>query len=169
VEVLSEVRFLGNGARPSLFHFPAAATLLAGPPLAAPPPVAGPQRHPARPGQLLAGCSPVRHACCSPRARPSRSPPPPRPARPPAARSPRHRRLLGRPDTAGCSAASLPPATRAPRRSRLLGRPATAARRVTVSSIQVTTSECLYFIFLLNILTSESQLILNRRKLCQLG
>jgi hypothetical protein len=47
----------------------------------------------------------------------------------------------------GCTAASLPPVARAPRRSRLLGHPATAAHRFTVSSLQVTTSECLYLFF----------------------
>jgi hypothetical protein len=74
-----------------------------------------------------------------------------------------------------CARHRRPPAARPPRRSRLLGRPATVARplllaqprrkpnsfrpqathavslpqrrRVTVSSLQVTTSDCLYFIF----------------------
>jgi hypothetical protein len=69
---------------------------------------------------------------------------------PPAALAPRAR-LLGR--GPACSAAR-PPARPAPPpparpRARLLARPGSASHRcrVTVSSLQVITSECLYYIF----------------------
>jgi hypothetical protein len=138
----------------SVFHFAATATLLA----ARRSPVRrSPLHHPSPVRNAIARapacCSPVSPAARPPRARPSRSPPPrpppqppPRPVRPPAARSPRHHRLLGHLATAGCSGAPPQPSAQSPRRSRLIGRPATAARRFTVLSLQVTTSECLYLI-----------------------
>jgi hypothetical protein len=146
--------FLGNGARapvsvPSsiLQPPPLLCSPLTVPPLAAPPLAVARAPRPAarRSTTPLAGCSPA-----------------PRPPVPLATAAPARA-------PACCSVALPPPAARAPRHSRLLGRPATAARRFTVSSLQVITSGCLYLFFLLNILTSESQLILNRRKLCQLG
>jgi hypothetical protein len=120
----------------SVFHFAtAAATLLAARRSAA-------RRSTARRrARALACCSPVRHVARLLLAR-SRPPVPLATAAPDStvaatpARAP-----------ACCSVAPPPLAARAPRRSRLLGRPATAARRFTVSSLQVITSECLYLFF----------------------
>jgi hypothetical protein len=79
----------------------------------------------------------------------------------------RHRRpgpcarlLLGRPATAGCSGAPPQPSARPPRHRR------PSLHRFVASGNYF---RVFVFIFLLNIITSESQLILNRRKLCQLG
>jgi hypothetical protein len=113
----------------------------------------------ARPGLLLAGPPRRLPAARPPCARPSRSPPPPglhRRRRP----GPCAHLLLGRPATAGCSGAPPQPSARPPRHRR------PSLNRFVASGNYF---RVFVFIFLLNILTSESQLILNRRKLCQLG
>jgi hypothetical protein len=124
--------FRKRRARPSLFRLPfcsrhrysARRSPFRRSPLAAPALVVVRAPRSATP---LAGCSP---APC-----PSRSPPPPWTPQPPPPRPPPPPRLV------------RPPAAQSPRHRRLLGRPATAARRFTVSSLQVNTSECLYLFF----------------------
>jgi hypothetical protein len=144
--------FLGNGARAhlcSVFHFAAAtATLLAA-------------RHSAarRSSARRRARAPVRHAARRLLARPVPVPLATAALDSTAAAAPSSTAAPAR-APACCSVAPPPPSARPPRhRSPSLHRFVASGKYFRV----------FVFIFLLNILTSESQLILNRRKLCQLG